>query len=139
MALIKGLDLKKVGAKKDAPTVATAVDADPMAYIFIGRDSYRTDERSAQDWRRLFLSLAALAKEANPEISQNVFGLDIVFNALGEYEAAFKKALGDKFASHMDRVWGEIQKREADKKIRKANAEAANEAAAKKAGQTAAK
>src|SRR5262245_44628633 len=77
---------KAAGSKKSAP----------QAYIFIGRDKYRTTtDRDAQDWRKLFVCLSRMARGADgAELSQNEFGLGIVYDALEVMEATAKKALG---------------------------------------------
>ena len=65
----------------------------PQAYIFIGRDKYRaTEDRTPQDWRKLFVCLSRMARDDDGrEISQNEFGLGIVYDALETWKRPQRK------------------------------------------------
>jgi hypothetical protein len=80
--------------------------SEPQAYIFIGRDKYRaTDKRSPQDWRKLFVCLSRMARNDGKEVSQNEFGLGIVYDALEVMEAAARKGLGANYDAAMEKHW----------------------------------
>lgn len=117
----------------------------PQAYIFIGRDKFMDGTRSPQEWRKLFLCLARAARNPDgSQMSQNVFGLSIVYDALEKLDEAAREGLGDQYESTMESHWAAVQKEETEKKARKATkaeAEAAEEAklAAAKAAEQPAK
>jgi len=95
----------------------TKSKAAPQAYIFIGRDKYRaTDERTPQDWRKLFVCLSRMARGADgAELSQNEFGLGIVYDALEVMESAAKKALGADYDKAIEKHWSDAQKEDAER------------------------
>jgi len=114
---------KPVGGETTKP----ATKKDPMAYIFIGNDPYRTSsDRTAQDWRKLFLVLASFAQSDGKPVSNNEFGLSMVYDALEKLEEQAREELGDDFDSAVDARWTEILAKEQDKRARKAAADAAN-------------
>lgn len=87
----------------------------PQAYVFIGRDKYRaTETRTPQDWRKLFVCLSRMARDDDGrEMSQNEFGLGIVYDALETMEAAAKKALGNKYDAAIEKHWSDAQTEDA--------------------------
>src|SRR5215467_6955323 len=99
--------------KKADGSVKTA----PQAYIFIGRDKFRaTNERTPQDWRKLFVCLSRMARGADgAELSQNEFGLGIVYDALEVMEAAAKKALKGDYETAIEKHWADAQKEDAER------------------------
>jgi len=104
-----------------------ATKKDPMAYIFIGNDPYRTSpDRTAQDWRKLFLVLASFAESNGKPVSNNEFGLSMVYDALEKLEAQARKELGADYDTAVEARWTEILAKEAEKKDRKAAADAVN-------------
>lgn len=92
-----------------------AKKADPQAYIFIGRDKFRSDERSPQEWRKLFIVLSRMARGGGAEVSQNEFGLAIVYDALVELETEAKKALKGDYDAAVEKHWTAAQKEDADR------------------------
>lgn len=116
-------------ADDDTTTVSTG---EPQAYVFLGRDKYRADEQEdgAQGWRRLFLTLAEMAAEGTQgKVTQNTFGLEILYTGLKEIEAQAQEELGDEFEATFEATWNRIAKREAEKADRKARRQAADAAA----------
>jgi hypothetical protein len=115
----------------EAKKAETAGTQPPQAYIFIGRDRFMEGTRDPQEWRKLFLCLARSAR--NPDgtpMSQNVFGLSIVYDALEKLDELAREGLGDQYESTMKAHWDAIVKEETEKKARKATkaeAEAAEE------------
>lgn len=103
----------------------------PQAYVFIGRDKYRaTDDRTPQDWRKLFVCLSRMARGANgEELSQNEFGLGIVYDALEVMEEAAKKALKGDYETAIEKHWKDAQKEDAERAAASAKRLAAKNAA----------
>lgn len=89
----------------------------PQAYIFIGRDKYRaTDDRTPQDWRKLFVCLSRMARDDDGrEMSQNEFGLGIVYDALTKMEADAKKALKDDYDAAIEKHWKDALKEDSER------------------------
>jgi hypothetical protein len=98
--------------QKKAEGSAKAV---PQAYIFIGRDKFRSDERSPQDWRKLFVVLSRMARNGGNEVSQNEFGLGIVYDALTEIEAEAKKQLKGDYDAAVEKHWNDAQAEDAQR------------------------
>lgn len=94
-----------------------SVKSAPQAYIFIGRDKFRaTDDRTPQDWRKLFVCLSRMArKEDGSEMSQNEFGLGIVYDALEAMESEAKKALKADYETAIAKHWADAQKEDAER------------------------
>lgn len=120
---------KNEAADENGETITTG---EPQAYVFLGRDKYRADEQpeGAQGWRKLFLTLAEMAAEGTQgKVTQNTFGLEILFTGLLEIQEQAKAELGDAFQATFDATWSRIQKREQEKAERKAARMAADAAA----------
>lgn len=110
----------------------STVTGEPQAYVFLGRDKYRADEQpeGAQGWRKLFLTLAEMAAEGTQgKVTQNTFGLQILYTGLKEIEVQAREELGDDFEATFEATWNRIAKREAEKAERKAARMAADAAA----------
>jgi hypothetical protein len=100
---------------------------DPLAYVFIGRDKFRTDKRTAQEWRKLFISLSRMAG-----VSQNTFGLTILFDKLEEIEANLKKQDSKKFAAAIKKHSADIDKEDSEKLVKRTAKVATKNATAEK-------
>jgi hypothetical protein len=87
---------------------------DPLAYVFIGRDKFRSKgnggTRTPQEWRKLFMALARMAK-----VKQNTFGLTIIYDALEEMVAPYSKGPSKaKFDARIKELFAQIDKEDSD-------------------------
>jgi hypothetical protein len=124
---------KKTEAAEEATSTA---NAEPQAYVFLGRDKYRADEQptGAQGWRELFLTLSRMAaKGTNGKVTQNTFGLEILYTGLLEILDAAKQELGSDFDAEYTKTLNAILEEEDNKAERKAaRAKADRDAEAKR-------
>lgn len=130
-----GGNMSKFGFKKSEENKEEEQNVsvgEPQAYVFLGRDKYRADEQEhgAQGWRKLFLTLSRMAAEGTQgKVTQNTFGLEILYTGLLEVLETAKEELGDEFTSEFDKTWNKILDEETNKNARKAARQAADKAA----------
>lgn len=91
---------------------------DPLAYVFVGRDKFRTDKgegnRTAQEWRKLFMAISRMAG-----VSQNTLGLTILFDKLVEIENEYKKSDPKGWAAAFKKHCADIDKEDAEKLVKR--------------------
>lgn len=110
-------DFKLSLATKDADlkkeTGSTGLE-EPLAYVFVGRDKFRTEKRTAQEWRKLFMAISRMAG-----VKQNTFGLTILFDKLEEIEAQYKKQDPKAWAAAIKKHSDDIDKEDRESLVKR--------------------